>query len=159
MKLSRFVYRKVGFSGLLLAALVGSAIGEPGKCSNRCTPTCGSPDAPCRVVISHTAHRATPTIQNFASKPNADICVAMGTEISWSTLESPSQFTATFGTSHPFAGTPQGTPAIFTGNNGQTASDKTIAEGCYRYSIRHCITTSCKKNDPKVIVTNVFLHK
>jgi hypothetical protein len=158
MKLSRLFYRNAGLPCLLLAVLVNSAIAVPGICSKKtCTaPVCGSTTVPCRVVISRNTHGATATIQNFPSKPNAEICVKKGTEIIWSAAESTSEFTADFGITRAFSNSPQG--AIFTGTNGQTARGTTVTPDCYTYSVEHCTAAGCKKKDPKVIVTNVVLH-
>jgi len=162
MKFSRSVCRNAGLPCLLLAVWVNSAIGAPGACSTKtCTPTCGSVGSsgvPCRVVISQDAQGPTATIQNFASPPNADICVLRGTKISWSASASTLKFTADFGTTLAFTNLPQGSKATFTGAAGQTASGTTVTPGCYTYSVEHCTAAGCKKKDPKVIVTNVLLH-
>jgi hypothetical protein len=156
MKLSRFVCRNVGLSWLLLAALVGSAIGEPGKCLKTCTPNCGSSGpqgVPCSVKVSETGGAAT---------VRDPICVYSDTDIYWYTSEYKSDFTLIFGPQHPFANTSFGTPAKFKGKKGQPSGDTASleADDCYQYSIQHCINGQCTPTvDPKVIVTNVRHHK
>jgi hypothetical protein len=156
MKLSRLVYRNAGLPCLLLAVLVNSAIaGAPGKCADTCTPNCGSASSgvPCNVTVSETSG------SNPVATVNRDpICVFSGTKISWSS-DPLSDWTVTFGTSHPFPATTHGK---FNGKQGHSAGDTASlpngspASVCYQYSVEHCINgKKCAQVDPKVIVTNV----
>jgi hypothetical protein len=164
MKLSHFALGRIALLCLTVFVLAKLATaGTPGKCTapTSCSVTCGSPSAPCMVLVSedNASNVATATMENLSSgtaTPNQDICLQGGTEIIWHTEENESKFTATFGKQHPFKGTSQGTAAKFKGKKRQPASDSTntptLESECYVYNLRHCIGTNCKAADPKVIV-------
>jgi hypothetical protein len=164
MKLSRFVYRNVALSWMVLwmvlAAFVNFAnAGTPGMCSDTCTPNCGtsgSSGVACDVAVSETSG---PTGPVSAVNKNP-ICIFSGTKISWSS-DPLSEFHVIFGASHPF---PAVTHGKFDGKPGQSAGETaSIPPGqdsvCYQYSVEHCIKgKKCAQVDPKVIVTSVRKH-
>ena len=160
MNVSRFVSINVRLSWLVSAVLVNSAIaGTPGQpCKvQSCAKWCGSPGpsgAACWLKVSEANGPTGGPVANVDADP---VCVHSDTDIFWYTLEAKSDFTVTFGTTHPFANTPSG---VFKGKKVQPAGDTASLPNnspsvCYQYSVKHCINGTCAQIDPKVIVTNV----